>query len=256
MGLLSYNEGMVPRDKWIKSDQRNFRVKKKRIYDALHGSTGILNGVTEKNKQDIFYMLMFCLCVPQSKAVKAEEAIDMLRGKGFYLNDISQANVLGILKGRVRFHTTKTARLIAAKKQFFSKATPTASVQDVTFWTGLKQHYYRYNVANANGDAADLDQALLDARKWLMKNVNGMGMKLASHFLRNIGMPGLAILDVHVIKGMQQRGLITEDDVKPLNTSQYAAVSKIMKDYAGQVGISIDELDMLLWSQRTGIVFK
>jgi len=29
-----------------------------------------------------------------------------------------------------------------------------------------------------------------------------------------------------------------------------------MKDYAEMVGISLDELDLLLWSQKTGYVFK
>jgi len=230
-------------DKWINSDRRNYRLKKQRITAALKGSTGIIDGVTDKNKEDIFYMLLFCLCVPQSKAIKAEEAIHILRDHNYYTKDIPHKEMLEILKGRVRFHTTKSNRLKNAKINF----------QGEFFWKDLKYQYQQYKQCQ---DDMGKQQILERTRRWLIKNIDGMGMKLASHFLRNIGMPGLAILDVHVIKGMQKRGLITETDVTPLSTTKYESVSQVMKKYAQQVGISIDELDMLLWSQQTGYVFK
>lgn len=247
---------MITIDNWVKSDRRNYRIKKSKIKDALEGATGILDGVTQKNKEDIFYMFLFCLCVPQSKAIKAEEAIDLLRKKHYYHYDLKRAEILEILKGRVRFHSTKSQRLIDAKKQFFSSDT-CASVKNVggkmSFWSALKNFYFQYTTSETDGERL---KVLESARKWLVKNVNGMGMKLSSHFLRNIGMPGLAILDVHIIAGLQKRELVTEDDVKPLTNSQYEVVSDIMKKYADKVGITIDELDMLFWSQRTGYVFK
>ena len=81
-----------------------------------------------------------------------------------------------------------------------------------------------------------------------------MGMKEAGHFLRNIGMSGLAILDVHIINGLRKRKLIPPE--KTLTNSSYCDIEDTMKDYAEQVGISLDELDLLLWSQKTGFVFK
>jgi N-glycosylase/DNA lyase len=44
-----------------------------------------------------------------------------------------------------------------------------------------------------------------EKRDWLYENVCGLGMKEASHFLRNLGKDGgeLAILDVHILKHME-----------------------------------------------------
>lgn len=229
-----------PADKWIKSDQRNFRVKKKQIEDALKGSTGIVSGVTEDSKADVFYMLLFCLCVPQSKAIKAEEAIDILRKKTYHSNDMTRAELLKILTGKVRFQSVKCDRLIKAKEKFWTTG----------FWDDLKGFFVEYQTSSSRLESLKI------ARDFLMSNVSGMGMKLASHFLRNIGMPGLVILDVHIIKGLVKRGLIEENSVKPLTSVRYEAVSEIFMEYANLVGISIDSLDMLLWSQQTGYVFK
>lgn len=233
---------MITIDKWLQSDRRNYRVKKDRILAALQGSTGILDGVTEQNKEAVFYMLLFCLCVPQSKAIKAEEAIDILRARDYFHNNLTRSQLIEILTGRVRFQSTKTDRIIEAKKLLLDHD---------DFWNELKKFYNTYQQ-----NIADREEVLKSARTYLIKTINGFGMKLASHFLRNIGMPGLAILDVHIISGLEQRSLITESDVTPLSKDKYENVSKIMSDYAKKVGISIDELDMLFWSQRTGFVFK
>jgi len=228
-------------DHWLAADRRVFNTKKQRIQGALKGDTGIINGVTEENKEDIFYMLMFCLCVPQSKAVMAEEAIEILRKQDYYNCDLSLDEVIKILKGRVRFQSTKTKRLIEAKRMFF----------ETDFWKALETRYQEYDIPLN----LTIDMDLQDIRNFLIKRINGMGMKLASHFMRNIGMNGLAILDVHVIDGLKKRGVI---DIEKLGPSQaeYLQIEEKMKIYAGEVGITLDELDLLLWSQKTGYVFK
>ena len=63
---------------------------------------------------------------------------------------------------------------------------------------------------------------------------------------------------------MLDRGLVpdkyfrTEKGKIKLETgpTAYKAVEQIEIDYAKQVGIPVEELDLLLWSQRTGYVFK
>lgn len=223
-------------DHWIAADWRVFNTKKQYIQGALKGETGIIDGVTEKNKEDIFYMLMFCLCVPQSKAIKAEEAIEDLHGQNFYSTDLPLKQIVKTLTGRVRFQTTKAKRLVEAKELFFSPV----------FWDNLCSRY------QAVGSGK---MTLQTTRTFLIHRINGVGMKLASHFMRNVGMPGLAILDVHVIDGLKKRGVI---DIDKLGASQteYLAIEEKMKEYAKKVGIALDELDLLLWSQKTGYVFK
>jgi len=229
-------------DHWVSADMRVFRTKEKYIHGALKGDTGIINGVTDENKEDIFYMLMFCLCVPQSKAIKAEEAIDLLRKEDFYNKTLSLAQVTQILTGRVRFQSTKSKRLIEAKDMFFNS----------NFWEELQIKYLEFKSACCE-EVREI--ILMKARKSLIKIVNGMGMKLSGHFMRNVGMSGLAILDVHVISGLNKRGVIDIEKLGP-SQSEYLEIEQKMKDYAAQVGITLDELDLLLWSQKTGYVFK
>lgn len=226
-------------DHWIAADWRVFNSKKQYIQGALKGETGIIDGVTEENKEDIFYMLMFCLCVPQSKAIKAEDAIELLRKQDFYSQYIPLAQIVENLTGRVRFHSVKAQRLAGAKELFFSSV----------FWENLHNRYELCCSKQAK------EVTLQSVRSFLMNHVKGMGMKLASHFMRNVGMPGLAILDVHVVDGLKKRGVIHIDKLGP-SQAEYLRIEEKMKSYAKKVGITLDELDLLLWSQKTGYVFK
>ncbi len=227
---------------WVEADKRLFRQRRSRIKEVLEGSTGIINGVTEQHKEEIFYMLVFCLCVPQSKAIKAEEAIESLRGEHFYDHPLPLSIVFNLLESKVRFAHIKSRRLVDARIKF---------IDSNCFWNKLCEHYEYYI---GLGDSEKI-AFLGGVRLWLVEQVNGMGLKLASHFSRNVGMRGLAILDTHIIAGLQKRGLIKNEKIA-LTKSQYYAIEDIVRRYADRVGISMDELDLLLWSQKTGYVFK
>ena len=96
----------------------------------------------------------------------------------------------------------------------------------------------------------------LKAREWLVENINGFGMKEPSHFLRNIGYSfDLAILDVHVIKNLYEYGFINAIP-KTLTKKLYLEIEQRMRSFARRLGMSLQELDLLLWSEETGIIFK
>jgi len=85
----------------------------------------------------------------------------------------------------------------------------------------------------------------------LNKDIKGLGYTQASHFLRNIGFGGYAILDKNVIKSLYDHGII--DSPKPPSTGKkYKEIENRMKSLAGELGTGLDELDMLLWSLKTG----
>ena len=46
------------------------------------------------------------------------------------------------------------------------------------------------------------------ARKWLVKNIKGLGMKEASHFLRNIGYSDVTIIDFHIVDLLEKYRLV------------------------------------------------
>ena len=73
----------------------------------------------------------------------------------------------------------------------------------------------------------------LERRDWLVKEkgIKGLGYKEASHFLRNIGLKGYAILDKHVLRSMAELKII--DDPKPPNTRlKYLTSETALKKFA------------------------
>ncbi len=96
-----------------------------------------------------------------------------------------------------------------------------------------------------------------ERRDWLAreKGIKGLGYKEASHFLRNVGFRGYAILDKHVLKSLAELKII--DDPKPPNTrSKYLTVEEKLKDLTETTKIDFDEMDLVLWSMKTGEILK
>ncbi|HMQ05027.1 MAG TPA: hypothetical protein PKD26_13995 [Pyrinomonadaceae bacterium] len=97
----------------------------------------------------------------------------------------------------------------------------------------------------------------MERRDWLAteKGIKGLGYKEASHFLRNIGFGGYAILDKHVLRCLYDLRII--DDPKPPNSrSRYLMLEEKLKHLAETARIDFDELDLVLWSMKTGEVLK
>lgn len=97
----------------------------------------------------------------------------------------------------------------------------------------------------------------LARRDWLVseKGIKGLGYKEASHYLRNIGFKGYAILDKHVLNCLYELKII--DNPKPPNTrSKYLMIEDKLKNLTRKTGIDFDELDLVLWSIKTGTILK
>lgn len=97
----------------------------------------------------------------------------------------------------------------------------------------------------------------LERRDWLAreKRIKGLGYKEASHFLRNIGFRGYAILDKHVLNCLAELGLIRNSD-PPKNRARYLEVEEILKGLSQRLDIDPDEMDLVLWSMKTGEILK
>lgn len=178
----------------------------------------------------IFAELAFCLCTPQSKATTCWNAVQALV-KNNLLYSGKKEQIKPFLNA-VRFNENKSKYIVEARKLFFDDGK-----------LNLRK------LINSFDDVYEL-------REWLAENVNGFGFKESSHFLRNIGIGnGLAILDIHILKNLKKYGVI-EEVSKYLSKKKYLELENRMKKFAEDVGIPIDELDLLLWSEETGFVFK
>ncbi|MBI2076356.1 MAG: N-glycosylase/DNA lyase [Candidatus Aenigmarchaeota archaeon] len=179
-----------------------------------------------RSEEGLFAELVFCILTPQSKAYACDRAVRDL----FESRVIFSGNARAIesrLKSKVRFHRTKAGHIIKAR--------------DFILVNGIK--------GKISGEPAEV-------REWLVKNVYGLGYKEASHFLRNIGLgEELAILDRHILKNLVRHGVIKEIP-KTMTRKKYFEIEESMKKFSEKVGIPISHLDLLLWSEETGKIFK
>ncbi|MGE0882961.1 MAG: hypothetical protein AB7P14_05420 [Blastocatellales bacterium] len=85
--------------------------------------------------------------------------------------------------------------------------------------------------------------------------IKGIGYKEASHYLRNIGYKGYAILDKHILRTLHECGVIDSPN-PPTTKKKYLLVEEQMRNFAVDIRINFDELDLLLWSNKTGEILK
>ena len=97
----------------------------------------------------------------------------------------------------------------------------------------------------------------IERRDWLAKEpqIKGLGYKEASHYLRNIGFKGYSILDKHIVRCLAELDVI-DSPKPPTNRKRYLEVEATMRRFAGDIGINFDELDLVLWSIKTGEILK
>ncbi len=196
---------------------QDFKNKKKDIRKRLREFKE-LNKAT-KNKK--FLELCYCLCTPLSNAKKVYGIINE-KNRKILLNG-TEKEVQSLLKGNCRFHNNKSKYIVEAR-DFINKL-----------------------------DKLPKEGAL--AREILIENIKGIGYKEASHFLRNVGYKDLAILDGHIINSLNEIGVF-RDNKRPSSREEYLNMENEMKKFAKQINIKLDELDLLLWSNKTGEILK
>jgi N-glycosylase/DNA lyase len=97
----------------------------------------------------------------------------------------------------------------------------------------------------------------LARRDWLARTrgIKGLGYKEASHYLRNVGFRGYAILDKHILRSLAELGVI-DTPQPPTTRARYLETEERMRQFARSAQIDFDELDLILWSMKTGEVLK
>ena len=96
-----------------------------------------------------------------------------------------------------------------------------------------------------------------ERRDWLARTreIKGLGYKESSHFLRNVGYRGYAILDKHILRSLAEVGVL--DSPQPPSTrARYLSTEERLRRFADDLGVDFDELDLVLWSMKTGEILK
>jgi len=91
-----------------------------------------------------------------------------------------------------------------------------------------------------------------EARRFLAGNVSGIGLKEASHFLRNVGYSkSLAIVDTHIVAFLIEIGELS-DRVTTVTPAVYVKLERILTNLCDSLGLNMSVFDMAIWRYMKG----
>jgi len=201
-------------------------AKRKEIEERLAD----FQAIADKGDAALLSELSFCICAANSSAEAASRAQKELTGQKLLFSDNIPAISSVLLSSHVRFHKNKARYIVEARKKMFDKK-------------GL-----------VRGRKTHTSQTAL--RNFLADEVLGLGMKEAGHFLRNAGIANeFAILDRHILANLVSLGVITRLP-KSLTRKRYLKIEKKMFEFCQKEKIPMAHIDLLMWSEQTGRIFK
>jgi len=92
-----------------------------------------------------------------------------------------------------------------------------------------------------------------EAREYIIENIYGLGLKEASHFLRNVGYFDLAIIDRHLLRFLNQIGT---SNLKLKSNKDYYLGESILKSIASNLNIQVGLLDLFIFFKQTNTIVK
>jgi len=209
------------------SELKQFYEKQK---DPVQKRLQEFKQILERDDHDVFAELCFCLLTPQSSAKTCWAAVTRLKEKSLLLK--GAPGELEPSLNDVRFNESKAKYIVQAREQFSKNG-------DLRVKPHLRSFVNNYEL-----------------REWLVENVNGLGYKEASHFLRNVGLgEEFAILDRHILRNLKDFGVLPEIPTS-LTKKRYLEIEEKVRRFSREIGIPMGELDLLLWSKETGWIFK
>jgi len=215
-------------------EQKNALEELKDLYSEkrndIHQRLREFREILDRNDDDVFAELCFCLLTPQSSAKTCWAAVSRLKERSLLLK--GEANEIQPQLNDVRFGDSK-AKYIVEARVTFSK--------DGKLY--LKSHLSSFTNR-------------FELREWMVENVKGLGYKEASHFLRNVGLgEEFAILDRHILRNLKRLEVITEVPVS-ITKKRYLEIEEKLRSFSREIGIPLADLDLLFWSRETGWIFK
>lgn len=183
--------------------------------------------------------LVFCVCAANTSAEAAFRAQRRLVEDGLLHSDRPERIADALLASRVRFHRNKARYIISARADLFERGGLEAMLAEVE-----------------RGGHASTHRKHASLRDLLCERTLGLGMKEAGHFLRNTGLgPEVAILDRHILANLLSLGVVKRWP-PTLTPRRYRLIERRMDRFSQEVGIPLSHLDLLMWSEQTGRIFK
>jgi len=196
-----------------------------RLCDALCGLRRNAFRFDSKDPDDQLVLkqhLAFTLMVPGGRADRAREAVDIMTTRNAFYpesvdNDALWEALQSVIRPFVRFYKTKLNYVRGGLRK----------------WDALVAQTRRWP------KVAETDPGM---RQWLTTHIKGMGLKAASHFMRNVGLSrstsAYPIIDVHIHKALDRFNFVHDD---------YASAEQSFAWLSKMVNVPILTLDTMLW---------
>ena len=190
-----------------------------------------LKPVNKNDDERLFEELCFCIFTANTSAEMGLKAVDAVRD---LMIDGTAEEMTKKLDGIYRFNNLRPQYIVHTREY-------------------LKDNF-DFKLKNKIEELKNDPEAL---REFFANNdgIKGLSYKEASHFLRNIGFKGYAILDKHILNSMIEFNVI-ENIKTPVSAKLYLEIEQKMRLFSNEIGIPMDELDLLLWSRRNGKIMK
>lgn len=211
----------------LKKLQDSYTLKRAPIRNRLREFREIYDSGTDES---IFEELVFCICTAGASAKMGLKSLEATRGVlvGGSLNTLRRR-----LSGVHRFPNKRPEYIVHTREYLKS------------------EHGFKLK-----GLIKSMTEPM-ERREFFAanKDIKGIGYKESSHFLRNIGFSGYGILDKHILNTMHEFGIINSPK-PPAKRDDYLAIERSFIRFSEDIGIHVDELDLLLWSEKTGEILK
>lgn len=190
-----------------------------------------LRKVEKNDDERLFEELCFCIFTANTSAEMGLRAIDAVRN--LLINGTAE-EMTKKLEGIYRFNNLRPQYIVHTREY-------------------LKNNF-DFKLKNK---IEELKNDPLALREFFANNegIKGLSYKEASHFLRNIGFKGYAILDKHILNSMIEFNAVENIKI-PVSAKLYPEIEQKMRLFSNEIGIPMDELDLLLWSRRNGKIMK
>ncbi len=211
----------------VKSIRENLPHKAQEISCRLREFENVIRNASEET---IFEELVFCIFTAGTSAKMGLKALCSVKN---ILANASEDELREKLRGIYRFPNIRSKHVIHTRDY-------------LTHHYGLRLRPLLLSFENST-ERRDFFA--------LNKEIKGLGFKEASHFLRNVGFRGYAILDKHILQCLFELG-VTESAQAPNSRSKYIEIENKFKKFSERNGFDFDEMDLFLWSEKTGEILK
>ena len=190
-----------------------------------------LRQVNKTDDERLFEELCFCIFTANTSAEMGLRAIDAVRD---LLQNGTTEEMTERLEGIYRFNNLRPQYIVHTREYL--------------------NNNLNFKLKNK---IESLKNGPLALREFFANNpgIKGLSYKEASHFLRNIGFKGYAILDKHILNSLIELNVIENIKI-PVTAKQYPEIEQKMRLCSSEIGIQMDKLDLLLWSRRNGKILK